>query len=227
MDEHDVFGDNNLKRLEALESKDKSFYMEFQEKIKELEAKIEALEKYSRIHDDALINFEAVLRKVIYEHINTQGDEYGEDIQELLRMMDGFKKKLGTTEEKEPPFICPECNTILNIATTTTTGTDPNETYYHCSSCLRDYPESFLKKSLKIELELGGVRGAIEMNLAARVAALEEVVVQQRKQLLSEKDITKYFFNAGYEKGNFEAYWEQYIDSSIKINKQRKYSWEV
>lgn len=42
-----------------------------------------------------------------------------------------------------------------------------------------------------------------------------------KEQILAEKDMAKYFYNAGYERGTFEYYWDQYITDTSGPKKRK------
>lgn len=123
------------KQIKELEEKLESYTSQLEEMIEELEQKL----------DSHIDHFQIALQEIIYKHINTQGDEYGEDIQELLRMMDGFRERHGTKQSKseykplvaefakEEPFICDECGFVFKYG-----FLGPNKKTIFCPNCYRE-----------------------------------------------------------------------------------------
>ena len=123
----------------------------------------ELLDKYTEYEDQSIHRsfYKRLLEKLITDNPTlgdgipedarfpatdrVDGEQVDEERDKMIRGTDHVLE-MDLAKEKEPPFICPECNVEMDYATTTTTGDDPEETYYQCFNCLRIFPEWFLKE---------------------------------------------------------------------------------
>lgn len=123
--------------------------------LNDLEQKLEKIEIEKQLENIRSI---ADKRQVIY---NKEYEKLEQQVESNCNQIKIFREtfsRIGTQirdlqevkleKGKKLPFICPECNIILDFSTTGSTSDDPNEIYYQCSNCLRRYSKSLLESMM-------------------------------------------------------------------------------